>query len=302
MISFIGLTNGEIKIEENFEKIRQKKCDSHNRYKASHFCTNISCVKNSTSFLCELCYRSHSKNHVISQEIKTIDEIFSTKRLTQIKVDCKMDSSNKNKVDQVLKGLDEKFGKLKVNICKIIDEECNKAKAHIKEKYSLDNEPIMKIVRKHEQILLDLFTKDEIMNNFQGTINLYLESFSKISEALFMQMEIIENCDKSINLFINNFAKINEKHKDLEEFVQQKVSNFNELYDLNLKNQSKFGEIQAGKSQSDITNGKIIDEKIHNAQFFPLQCPKSFPGEYKGPQRSITNNYKYLILEKHFNS
>ena len=64
--------------------------------------------------------------------------------------------------------MDEKFGKLKVNIRKIIDEEFNKAKAHIQKNFSVDNEPIMKIVKYHEQMFLDLFIKDEIINNFRA--------------------------------------------------------------------------------------------------------------------------------------
>ena len=243
----IGFANDEIKIQENLEKLRQKRCDSHNKYKASYFCTNISCVKNSASFLCDLCYRNHSKNHVTSQEIKTVDEIFSTKKLTQIKEDCKMDSSNidTDKINQVLKDLDDKFGKLKVNICKIIDEECNKAKSHLQQKFCADNEPIMKIVKDHEQMLSDLFTKDEIINNFQFVINPYLESFSKISDTIFMQIEIMENYDKSIDLFINDFAKIDEKHKDLVDLVQKNISNFYELHDnLTLKNQIKSAKSQ----------------------------------------------------------
>ena len=267
MIGFIGLVDSEIKIQENLEKIRQKRCDSHSKYKASHFCTNISCVKNSTSFLCELCLKNHSKNHFNCQEIKTVDEIFSTKRLTQIKEDFKIDSSHTDKISQVLKDIDEKFGKLKVNINKIVDEECDKAKALIKQKYSEDNEPIMKIVKEHEQLLLNLFAKDEIMNNFELTINPYLQSFAKISEAFLIQMEIGENRDKNIDLFLDNFAKSNEKHKDIVDFVQQKISNFDDLYDnLELKDQKQsanFDEILIKKLQTDITSTIKIDKKIH---------------------------------------
>ena len=73
------------KIEENFEKIRQKKCDTHNKYKASYCCINSLCVKNLSCFLCELCYKNHSKNHLNSQEIKSIGDLFSTKTLSQMK-------------------------------------------------------------------------------------------------------------------------------------------------------------------------------------------------------------------------
>ena len=75
------LVNDEIKIEENFEKILQKRCDNHNKYKASHFCTNILCVKNSTSFLCEFCSKNNSNTHRNYEEIQSFEDLFSIKRL-----------------------------------------------------------------------------------------------------------------------------------------------------------------------------------------------------------------------------
>ena len=231
MLSFVNLVNDEMKIQENLEKIRQKKCDSHNKYQASHFCTNPSCIKNSTSFLCEFCYNNHSKNHLNRKEIKTIDELFSTKRLTQMKEDCKLDSAFEEKVIQVLQDLDRKFGKLKKTVSKIIDDECKKAKNHVKEKFSAakNNERIMKVINEHEKVLLDLFTKDEIMKGFELAINPYLESIGKISEAFRTQIEIVENRDKNIESFSQNFKKINEKSKDLVDFIQQKFFNFDDI-------------------------------------------------------------------------
>ena len=67
-MDFIDLADGDIKIEQNFEKLRQKKCNNHDKQKASYFCTNVSCIQNSTSFLCKLCYNSHSKNHLNHKE------------------------------------------------------------------------------------------------------------------------------------------------------------------------------------------------------------------------------------------
>ena len=223
----IGLIESAIKIEANLEKIRQKKCDSHNRYKASYFCTNVSCVINSTSFLCELCYDNHSKNLPNHREIKAVDDLFSTKRLTQIKQDCKIDE---DKIKLLLLDVDQKFGKLRENFSRIIDEECKKVKAHVKDKYSVDNESIMKIIKEHEQMLQKLFTKNEIMNDFQLLINPYLKSFDKISEAFRTRIKIVENRDKNIELFINNFTKVNEKYKNLINYMEQKISNFDELY------------------------------------------------------------------------
>ena len=43
--------------------VNSQKCNSHNFYKASYFCTNFSCVQNSTSFLCEIWYIDHPKNN-----------------------------------------------------------------------------------------------------------------------------------------------------------------------------------------------------------------------------------------------
>ena len=247
MIGFIRLVNDQdAKIQENLEKIRQKKCESHNKYQASHFCTNSTCVKNSTSFLCELCYNNHSKNHLNSKEIKTVDELFSTKRLTQIKEGCKLDLLYEDKISQVLQDIDKKFRKLKKTISSIIDDECKKAKNHVKEKFSLDknNECIMRIVKEHEKVLLDLFTKDEIMNGFELAINPYLENFAKISEAFMIQIEKGENIDKNIELLSRNFAKINEKNEDLVDYVKQKIFNFDKLYnDSNLINPIKFVEL-----------------------------------------------------------
>ena len=232
MIGFIGLADSELKIQENLVKIRHKKCDSHNKYQASYFCTNSSCVKNSTSFLCELCYKKHSKNHLNYQKIQYVDEIFSTKRLARMKEDCKIDSAYEEKVSQVLQNIDQKFEKLKKTLCNIIDDECKKAKNHVNEIFSADknNERIMKIVKDHEKVLLDLFTKNEIMNSFQLAMNPYLESFAKISEGFRTQIEIVENRDKKIELFSKNLANINEKNEDIVDFLRQKILNFDKLY------------------------------------------------------------------------
>ena len=81
MFSHVNLISHDIKIEKNFEKLLQRKCDSHTKYKASYFCTNHSCVKNSTSFLCKRCYNNHPKNHLNHKEIKSIRDLFQMKNL-----------------------------------------------------------------------------------------------------------------------------------------------------------------------------------------------------------------------------
>ena len=261
MIGFIDLVDGEIKIQENFEKLRQKRCDSHNKYKASHFCTNISCITNSTGFLCELCYNNHSKDHPNHKEIKSVDDLFSMKRLTQIKEDCRIDTVYEEKINAISQDLDQIFGKLKKTFNEIIDEECEKAKSHIKQKYVVNNEYIMKIVKEHEQILRDLFTKDEIMNNFEFTINPYLISFNKISDAFLTQIEIVENLDKNIALHLNNFSKITEKHKLLVDSLRNQIANFDGLHD-NLKLEKpiqsvKLNEIFTKKLQTGVISNKV---------------------------------------------
>ena len=150
MFTYVNLVSDEKKIEENLEKIRQKRCDSHNKYKASHFCSNILCVKNSTSFLCQFCYNNHSINHLKYKEIHFVEDLFSTKSLTQMKEDSKLDSSHEDKINKILQDLDHIFGKLKENLRIVIDQECNKAKAYVKQKFSIDNEYIMKIFKEHE--------------------------------------------------------------------------------------------------------------------------------------------------------
>ena len=85
MFDYVNLFSDENKIEENFEKLRQKKCDNHNKYKASYCCINPLCIKNSASFLCELCYKNHDKNHLNCQEIKSVWDLFPMKRLSQMK-------------------------------------------------------------------------------------------------------------------------------------------------------------------------------------------------------------------------
>ena len=230
MIQFIDFVNDEIKIEENFEKLRQRKCNSHNKYKACYFCTNFSCVQNSTSFLCELCYNDHPKNHFNNKEIKSVEDLFSMKRLIQMKEDCKIDPAYQDKINQISQDLDQIFEKLKETLCNMIDEVCKKAKANFHQKFSLDNEYIMKIIKEHEQVLINLFNKDTIITNFNLSINPYLKSFIKISETFRMQIKVVENLDQNIDLFLKNFAKINQKHKDLVDIAQQNISNFDEFY------------------------------------------------------------------------
>ena len=45
-----NLVDDEEKIKEDLEKIRQKRCDNHNKYKASHFSTNLLCIKIQQAF------------------------------------------------------------------------------------------------------------------------------------------------------------------------------------------------------------------------------------------------------------
>ena len=183
MLSYVNLVNNDVKIEENLERIRQKRCDNHNKYKASYFCTNLSSLKNSTSFLCQFCYNNHSINHLKYKEIQSVEDLFSTKRLTQMKDDCKIDPSFQDKINKVLQDLGHIFETLKITICDIIDKECKKAKAHIQQKFLIENECIMEVFKEHERVLLDVFTKDEIISNFNLTINPYLESFNKLSDT-----------------------------------------------------------------------------------------------------------------------
>ena len=102
MLSYVNLVSNDIKIQENLEKLRQRKCNSHNKYKASYFCTNALCVINSLCFLCQLCYKNHSKIHFIDQEMRPIDDLFSTKALVQRKEDSKLDSSHEDTINKIL--------------------------------------------------------------------------------------------------------------------------------------------------------------------------------------------------------
>ena len=79
--TMFSLVNAEIIIEVNLEKLRQKRCNSHNKHKATYFCTNHSCVTNSKSFLCAFCYKNHYHSIHFSGGEKLL---FSTKRFIQI--------------------------------------------------------------------------------------------------------------------------------------------------------------------------------------------------------------------------
>ena len=261
MFSYVNLVSNDIKIEENLEKIRQKRCDNHNKYEASHFCTNLSCVKNSTSFLCELCYNNHPKNHFNHKEIQSVGDLFQMKRFNQMKEYAKFDPAHQEKINQISQDLDHIFGKLKETLSNIIDEECKKAKANVQQNFSIDNEYIIKAFKEHEKVLLDVFTKDEINNNFNITIIPYLESFNRVSEIFRRQIETGENHDKNIALLLNNFPKINQKYKEIVDSVQQKISNFDELYNniklINPMQSPKSNEILLQKLKS-----CKIDKKI----------------------------------------
>ena len=122
MLSYVNLVSNDMKIEDNLEKLRQRKCDSHNKYKASYLCTNPLCVTNSLCFLCQLCYKNHSKNHFINQEIKSIEDLFYTKALTRMKEYYKIDSSHEDKIEAISQDLDQIFETLKITLCNMINE------------------------------------------------------------------------------------------------------------------------------------------------------------------------------------
>ena len=63
----------------------------------------------------------------------------------------------------------------------------------------------MKVFKEHENVLLDLFSKDATMTNFNTAINPYLESFNKISETFQMQIEMVENLNNNIDYFLKIF-------------------------------------------------------------------------------------------------
>ena len=44
-----------------------------------------------------------------------------------------------------------------------------------------------------------------------------------------MQIEMVENLNKNIYLLPKNFPSIHHKHKDIVEYVQKKISNFDQL-------------------------------------------------------------------------
>ena len=161
-----------------------------------------------------------------------------------MKDDCKIDPSFQDKINKVLQELGYIFETLKITICDTIDKECKKAKAHIQQRFLIENEYIMKVFREHEKVLIDIFTKDEIINNFYLNINPYLESFNKVSETFSWQIETVENCDKNIDLLMKNMPKFNLKHKDFVDFMRKKISNFDELY----KNIKLINPIQSAKS------------------------------------------------------
>ena len=261
MLSYLNPINDDIKIEENLEKIRQKSCDSHKKYQASYFCTNIICVKNSCCFLCEFCYSNHPIDHFNHKEIQYIDDLFSTKRLTQMKADSKLDSSYEDKINKILKYLDQIFEKLKMTLSNIIDEECKKAKAHIQQNFSIECECIMRVFKEHEKVLSDVFTKDEVIDNFNIMINPYLESFNKVSEIFTWHTEIVENCDKNIDLLIKNLPKINQKYRDVADIVQKKIFNFDESY-TNINIINPIQSIQSPKS-NEIPLQKLKTSKIN---------------------------------------
>ena len=104
------------------------------------------------------------------------------KRFTEMKEDSKIDPAYQEKINLILQDLDQIFGKLKENLCNIIDRVCKKEKANIQQTFSLDNEYIMEVFKKHEKVLFDLFTKDIIITNFNIMINPSIESFNKVSE------------------------------------------------------------------------------------------------------------------------
>ena len=89
-------------------------------------------------------------------------------------------------------------------------------------------------------MLLDLFNKDETINNFDFSITTYLKSFNIVSETFQRQIEIVENLDKNLALILSDFSKINKKHQDFVDLVGQNISNFDYLhYNIKLKDNQK---------------------------------------------------------------
>ena len=208
-----------------------------------------------------------------------------------MKEDCKIDSVHQEKINQISQDLDQIFGKLKETLSNVIDEECKRAKAHIQQNFSIDYEYIRNAFKEHEQVLLDLFNRDEIINNFTLTINPYLESFNKTSEIFRWQIEMIENLDKNIDLLMKNLPKINQKHKDLVDIVKQKISNFDELYNniklINPIQSAKSNEILIQKLKTIKIDIKI--PRLHTSNIWKIIS-------YENNKKYITCSYDKTII------
>ena len=69
------------------------------------------------------------------------------------------------------------------------------------------------------------------MNSLWSAVNPSVSrKFYENIRNVLMKIEIVENRYKNIELFSKNILKINQKHQDLVDIVQQKISNFDELY------------------------------------------------------------------------
>ena len=255
MTESLSFIEYEMKIIQNLANLSQTTCDGHKKYRAYQFCTHPSCIKNSTSFLCQLCADTHQVTHRNQKHLKPIDYFFSVKLLSQMKDETQTDLLQDEKILDGLKQINQIFTELKDKLNQQIDETCEKMKQDIKAKYDFQGEQSKKIIREYEEMLIKLLGKDQI-TEVKTIIEPYLNNFNELTGFLYKQIKQSNKKTEDFDAIFSSVQDVIIKSKNLQ----------SELFELVTE--------KIRKPSSNCDNQQPLFNRIKNIQFEEKRIPK----------------------------
>ena len=214
------LLNQQNNIRETSKKFRKKTCPQHQVSYIQKVCTHSTCIGRMTSsFLCNQCFRKHTKNHIgFTQYYLEFDKIFSKNVFVDIEL-------LENRCSDILLENKQRVDAEIDKQCNIILEEIKQLiesiKFRIKQKYGTNN--LIDTITKLKESLLNeyntLFSIHE-PNIKDDDIKQYLEFYLNYEKLFEENQANNEVMYQSIESELSNISLLfNEKLKDIRSIL-----------------------------------------------------------------------------------
>ena len=225
------------KISLNMALISLTFCHFHKDVFAEYLCTHTDCINQSICFICELCFKTHSSDHLGQNNVVSTQILFSTRLLEKAKVIVK---THETELDQDIKFQEAKtqinniFIKFEARLVSMMKGYCDQAQKDIQailDPNRLEYEKTLKIISEYEDSLTNIFSKDDLPE-FQTYIFKYLQRYQNLTDVLQSDFAVksskkISNQD-SCNLTERLFKKNDDLYVEIDNFIKQKMRFFEE--------------------------------------------------------------------------